>query len=171
MKSFFVAIYSGIVLLFLSLKAAGQEEQHYPFFTDPIRFCLPLKKLSLTSPFGYRANPVTGKCEFHSGIDLKADFDTVYAVLPGTVKTGYDNVFGIYIKISFGDLQLSYGHLSQVLVIPGATVEPGMPIAKSGATGRITGPHLHFSVRYRRQYLHPLKFLHQLLIINSNYHE
>jgi len=155
----------------LFFRTAAQEKQYYPFISDSIPVCLPLKKLSVTSSFGYRIHPITGKYTFHSGIDLKANFDTVYAILPGIVKAGYDNLLGIYIIIEYGDLKLIYGHLSQLFIMPGDVVESGVPIARSGATGRVTGPHLHFGVRYRQQCLNPLKFLHQILIINSNYHE
>jgi murein DD-endopeptidase MepM/ murein hydrolase activator NlpD len=171
MKKILAFLFSCCALIGFSFRTKAQEKQRYPFLPDSIPVCLPLKKLSVTSSFGYRLHPVTGKYAFHSGIDLKANFDTVYAILPGIVKAGYDSLLGIYIKIDYGDLQLSYGHLSQIFVIPGDTVEAGMAIAKSGDTGRLTGPHLHFSVRYRQQCLDPLKFLHQILILNSNYHE
>lgn len=128
------------------------------------QICLPLKKLSVTSPFGYRVNPVTGQYAFHNGIDLAADADTVYAVFAGRVTIGYDTVSGIWLKISGGELQCCYAHLSQIFFLPGDTVEAGDAVAVSGASGRVTGPHLHFSLQYRGQYIDPLKFLYPLFI-------
>ena len=131
--------------------------------------CLPLKRTAITSPFGYRIHPVTGKYAFHAGIDLRARSDTVYAILPGTVKAaGYNTFLGVFIRLDHGEFQTAYGHLSQVFVLPGDTVSIGMPIAITGATGRVTGEHLHFSVQLNHQYLNPLKFLYSILNQNDN---
>ena len=127
--------------------------------------CLPLKNLHLTSSYGYRLHPVTGKYAFHAGVDLRARRDTVFAILNGCVRAaGYDDLLGIYVRLDHGDLQSSYGHLSQLFVGPGETVTAGEPIGITGATGRVTGEHLHFSLQYRQQYIDPIKFLYQTLI-------
>jgi murein DD-endopeptidase MepM/ murein hydrolase activator NlpD len=127
--------------------------------------CLPLRQVQLTSGFGYRIHPVTGKYAFHSGIDLRARSDTVFAVLPGHVgAVSYDPLLGIYIRLDHGALQSSYGHLSQVLVLPGDSVLAGTPIAISGATGRVTAEHLHFSIRLHGQPIDPLEFLKILIL-------
>ena len=123
--------------------------------------CLPLKHLSLTSPFGYRIHPITSQYRFHNGIDLRAHHDTVYAVFDGTAFIGYDHFLGIYIKIINGNLTVSYGHLSALFTCAGP-VACGEPVALTGATGRVTGEHLHFSIKYKGHYLEPLKFLYQL---------
>jgi len=75
---------------------------------------------------------------------------------------------GIYIKIASDDLEITYGHLSQVLAID--SVNSGDPIGISGATGRVTGEHLHLSMKYRGQYIDPLEFLYELTI-KQNPHE
>jgi murein DD-endopeptidase MepM/ murein hydrolase activator NlpD len=128
--------------------------------------CLPLRHIELTSPFGYRIHPITGKYTFHAGIDLRAHDDTVFAVLAGKVEAaGYNPLLGIYIRLAHGDFESTYGHLSQLFVMPGDSVAPGGILGISGATGRVTGGHLHFSVQYHHAYINPLKFL---LAIENN---
>jgi murein DD-endopeptidase MepM/ murein hydrolase activator NlpD len=127
--------------------------------------CLPLKNLRVTFCFGYRSHPVTGKYAFHAGVDLRAKHDTVFAIMDGSVRAaGYDDFLGIYVRLDHGDLWSSYGHLSQLFVATGDTVTAGEPIGITGATGRVTGEHLHFSLQYRHQYIDPIKFLYQTLI-------
>jgi murein DD-endopeptidase MepM/ murein hydrolase activator NlpD len=133
--------------------------------------CLPLKNLHLTSSYGYRHHPVTGKYAFHAGVDLRAKHDTVFAIMDGSVNgVGYNDFLGIYIRLDHGDdLQSLYGHLSQIFVAPGEKVEANEPIGITGATGRVTGEHLHFSILYRHQYIDPMEFLYQTL--NNKNHE
>jgi murein DD-endopeptidase MepM/ murein hydrolase activator NlpD len=124
---------------------------------------LPLRHLALTSPFGYRLHPVTGKYCFHSGVDLRAHKDTVFAVLPGTVmETSVNPLLGVYIRLDHGNFRSSYGHLSQIFVLPGDTVAAGAAIGLSGSTGRVTGEHLHFSIQYKHRYINPLAFLYAI---------
>lgn len=131
-------------------------------------FCLPLKQLTLTSPFGYRIHPVTGLHQFHNGIDLRAGRDTVYAVFDGEATVKYDELLGLSVSIRNNELTCIYGHLSALLSTDGE-VSAGQPIAITGATGRVTGEHLHFSVRYKNQYIDPLQFLNALF--NQKNHE
>ena len=127
-------------------------------------FCLPLKHIALNSPFGYRIHPVTGEFTFHSGVDLHARHDTVFAVLAGRIAVvTVNNYLGVFIRIRHSEFQSIYGHLSQVFVIPGDTVNAGTPIAITGATGRVTGEHLHFSIKYKQRFIDPLAFLNALL--------
>jgi murein DD-endopeptidase MepM/ murein hydrolase activator NlpD len=129
---------------------------------------LPLRHLSITSDFGYRIHPITKQYQFHSGIDLRAHADTVFAIIGGRAIVGFDPVLGINIRLSSDDLQITYGHLSQVLTID--SVNAGDPIAITGATGRVTGEHLHLSIKYKGQPINPLKFLYELTI-KTNPHE
>ena len=130
---------------------------------------LPLKKLQVTSSYGYRNHPVTKKNTFHAGVDLRAKQDTVYAILNGDVtKVGFDPLLGIYIKLDHGDIESLYGHLSKVFIAPGEIIPAGDPIGITGATGRVTGEHLHFCISYRHQNLDPMEFLYQILI-NKNH--
>ena len=126
--------------------------------------CLPLRHICLTSPYGFRIHPVTGQYKFHAGIDLRADHDTVFAVMDGIVsEVSYNAFLGVYIRLDHGEYQSSYGHLYQVFVLPGDTVLANSAIAVSGATGRVTGGHLHFAIQYHNHYVNPLKFLFQLM--------
>nr|WP_294791034.1 M23 family metallopeptidase [uncultured Mucilaginibacter sp.] len=120
--------------------------------------------MSLTSRYGYRVHPLTGKIRFHSGIDLRARADTVFAVMPGHVDfVGYDEFLGVHIRVASSDFTFLYGHLSQVFVLPRDSVFAGTSIAVSGLTGRVTGEHLHFSVAYRQVPVNPLLFLSDLM--------
>lgn len=131
--------------------------------------CLPLKHLKINSDFGYRIHPVTGKYAMHAGVDLKARHDTVYAILNGVVKsTGYNDFLGINIRLVHCDFESVYGHLSQVFIREQDSVTAGEAIGITGATGRVTGEHLHFSICYRHKYINPIKFLYELLIKQEN---
>jgi len=131
--------------------------------------CLPLKHLKIHSGYGYRIHPLTGKYALHAGVDLKARNDTVYAILSGLVRsTGYDNGLGLNIRLAHGVVESVYGHFSQIFVIPSDSVTAGEPIGITGATGHVTGEHLHFSICYRNQYINPIKFLYELLKKQEN---
>ena len=124
---------------------------------------LPLSHLTVTSPFGWRTHPVTGKSDFHNGVDFAARSDPVFNVLDGWVKeTGTHKLLGKYIRIVHGEVETIYGHLSHILVSPRDTVIAGQPIAITGSTGRVTGEHLHFSVKFNGKFLDPLKFLRRI---------
>jgi murein DD-endopeptidase MepM/ murein hydrolase activator NlpD len=131
--------------------------------------CLPLKRLEITSPFGYRNHPVTGVYTFHNGVDLRAQHDTVYAVADGrVVNAAYDEKLGIFIRLTHGAWQSTYGHLSQVFVNWDYEIYAGQPIGITGATGRVTGEHLHFSICSENRYTDPLEFLYELLILQQH---
>lgn len=103
----------------------------------------------VTSEFGGRTDPITGKPAGHNGMDLACPTGTsIHAALPGTVIIAkYGGSYGNYVKIDHGNgLQTLYAHNSQLLVRQGQTVQGGEIIAKSGSTGRSTGPHCHFEV-------------------------
>ena len=109
----------------------------------------PLRHLVITSPFGYRTDPFTRKRAFHSGIDLRANYEPAYAITYGEViHVGHDNRSGLFVTIRHGSITLSYCHLSQSLVTKGTHVRPGTPIAITGNSGsRSTGPHLHLTLK------------------------
>ena len=117
----------------------------------------------LSSTFGTRRHPVTGKVSKHGGIDIAVKTGTlVGAAADGIVTVASTNV-GHYGTAVFIDHQngyiTHYGHLSKILVRVGQKVRAGQIIAKSGSTGRSTGPHLHFTVKKNGVSLDPLKFL------------
>ena len=109
----------------------------------------PLRHLVITSPFGYRTDPFTRKRAFHSGIDLRANYESAYAITYGEViHVGYDNRSGLFVTLRHGSITLSYCHLSQSLVTKGTHVRPGTPIGITGNSGsRSTGPHLHLTLK------------------------
>lgn len=127
--------------------------------------CLPLKHLRLNSAFGYRTHPLSGERRLHDGIDLRARHDSVYAIMDGIVRyTGYDRGLGIHIRLEHGAIRAVYGHLSQVFVRPLDSVSAGEAIGITGATGRVTGEHLHLSILYRGRCIDPFQFFYQIII-------
>lgn len=131
--------------------------------------CLPLKHLHINSDFGYRIHPLSGKYAMHQGVDFKACHDTIYAIFNGLVESvGYNAGLGINIWLAHGRVEAVYGHLSKILVGTKDSVKAGEPIGITGATGRVTGEHLHFSIRYNQQYINPIKFLYELLKKQEN---
>ncbi|GHU52355.1 peptidase M23 [Clostridia bacterium] len=107
---------------------------------------------NITSRFVARKNPVTGKSEFHKGIDIAAPYGSdIVAAEGGTVisaVTGWGGGYGNNLVISHGNgLSTLYGHCSKLLVSSGTVVKKGQVIAKVGSTGNSTGNHLHFEVR------------------------
>jgi len=111
----------------------------------PIRW--PVDSKTISSPFGYRTHPITGRTSFHGGIDIPVHAP-VYAAEGGEVThTGYGETRGNYIRIYHGnDLATRYLHLSEIDVSTGDTVVRGDTIGYTGTTGSSTGIHLHFDV-------------------------
>ena len=117
---------------------------------------LPLKRIKVTSPFGMRKDPFTGKKKMHNGIDLHARNDEVYAMFPGVVKkVGYDKRSGNYVTLQHGDYMVSYCHLSKVTIVIGTRVYAREVIGISGNTGRSTGEHLHVTCKRNGKYINP----------------
>jgi len=106
----------------------------------------------VSSPFGPRTNPLTGKSERHTGLDLvNAKGTPIKAAAGGIVlragsATGYGNVVMITHLIDGKVWTTVYGHLDSVSVKAGQTVMPGDIVGKLGSTGWSTGPHLHFEI-------------------------
>ena len=108
----------------------------------------PLKSIKVTSPFGYRRDPFTGKLSWHNGLDLRAKNEPAYAMMEGIVaKVGYDNRSGNYVTLRHGNFYISYCHLSSIIVRKGEYVYPGIIVGVTGNTGRSTGNHLHLTCK------------------------
>jgi murein DD-endopeptidase MepM/ murein hydrolase activator NlpD len=125
-------------------------------------FQFPLKYFQVSSGYGMRINPVTGKLGMHGGIDLAAPYGTdVYAAKKGTVmEVGEDQILGNYVIIRHENNMVSlYGHLSSINTSLNANVQSGTVIAKVGSTGQSTGPHLHFELRQNVQSRDPARLL------------
>lgn len=104
----------------------------------------------VTSRYGNRLHPITGKYAVHNGIDIAAEKGTeIAAAYDGTVTAdGYSDSYGYYIIVAHGNnVRTLYAHCSKLLLSEGDTVKKGDILALVGSTGRSTGPHVHFEVR------------------------
>ena len=123
----------------------------------------PVKSYRLTSPFGMRIHPITGKETMHQGVDMAAPQGTpIYAAKDGKVsRTAYQaGGAGYYVSISHGGGFASiYMHMTHYIVKPGQYVKAGQVIGYVGSTGGSTGPHLHFGISYNGTYVNPLKYV------------
>lgn len=131
------------------------------FFHDS-GMILPLNKKIVTSEFGYRTSPISGKWKFHAGIDLAAPTGSeVWACKSGVVQSvSYSEIYGNYIVLLHnGNKSSLYAHLSKTLVKKGENVSTGQTIGLVGTTGASTGPHLHFEVRENGQARDPSKVI------------
>lgn len=138
----------------------------------PLLVALPLQSIHINSPFGMRRDPMNRKKgRMHNGLDLRARYEDVYSMLPGTVTAAGTSVAGgNYVTIDYGICTCSFLHLSKIGVVKGQRVSAGEKIAISGNTGkRTTGPHLHLSCKWSDtgKYFDPrilLKFITEQLI-------
>ena len=118
---------------------------------------------TITSPFGWRRNPFNGAPDFHQGLDIGAPSGTtITAPAAGTViSAGWYGGYGNFVLIDHGGgMSTGYGHLSQIFVANGQTVQKGQAIGAVGSTGVSTGPHLHFEVRINGKPVDPVPYLH-----------
>lgn len=116
----------------------------------------PLKSIKVTSPYGYRRDPFTGKLSWHNGLDLRAKNEPAYAMMDGIVeKVGYDNRSGNYVTLRHGKFYISYCHLSSIIVRKGESVFPGIIVGVTGNTGRSTDYHLHLTCKKDGKSINP----------------
>lgn len=103
----------------------------------------------ITSRYGYRTNPISGKYGLHTGLDIAADEGSIIvAAYNGVIKdTGYGTKKGNYVLMEHSDgTETLYCHCSEILVDEGTVIRAGETIALVGSTGWSTGPHLHFEI-------------------------
>ena len=116
----------------------------------------------VTSPYGYRIHPVTGKSKFHAGIDIGAPHGTnIVASDSGVViVAGYNSGgYGNYVVINHGGGYTTlYAHCSSLNVSKGQSVSRGQVIAKCGSTGMSTGPHIHYEVQLNGKTTNPMQY-------------
>ncbi|MGL5356479.1 MAG: peptidoglycan DD-metalloendopeptidase family protein [Cetobacterium sp.] len=125
-------------------------------------FTNPLVAMSLTSSFGSRKHPVLKQVLNHAGIDLRAKTGTkVVSARDGVVSfAGRASGYGKLIIIKHSDgYETRYAHLSKIDVQKGQKISQNQYIALSGATGRVSGPHLHFEIRKNGKVENPLTYL------------
>lgn len=116
------------------------------------------------SGFGHRIDPINGRMAFHAGLDLTGPKGTrtkIKAPSDGTVvSAGRNGAYGNAVDIDHGyGIVTRYGHMSSVSVKKGQVLKKGDLVGYEGSTGRSTGPHLHYEVRYHNRPMNPLKFI------------
>ncbi len=126
-------------------------------------FATPVKNaFRFTSPFGFRRDPKTGGRRMHSGVDFAAPSGTpLYATADGVVTSaGWGSGYGRLVKIQheFG-IETRYAHLSRIRVKVGQRVSRGQRIGDMGASGRVTGVHLHYEVRVGGKAVNPMIYI------------
>ncbi len=122
----------------------------------------PTTHVSLSSPFGVRSDPITGRPAFHPGLDFAGAFSTpIHATAPGVVSfTGVRSGYGNTIEIDHGaGFKTRYAHLQAIAVNVGQRVAVGQRIGAMGSTGRSTGPHLHYEIWVNGKPQNPDRFL------------
>ena len=115
-------------------------------------------KGAISSVFGPRVSPHTGQPSFHNGVDIAVPVGTpIIAPAAGTIKSIFTTATGGLQMIVTHDNgnESGYAHLSRVLFGPGVPVPAAKVIAESGASGNVTGPHLHFTWKKDGEYLNP----------------
>ena len=123
----------------------------------------PITRGWLSSYFGMRTDPFTGRRAHHAGIDFAGKLGSdVVAVAAGVVTyAGKRSGYGNLVEINHGKgYSTRYGHNREILVEVGQTVKKGQVIAHMGSTGRSTGPHVHFEVLYNGRQVNPIKYIH-----------
>ncbi len=123
---------------------------------------MPVRAPVNASSFGRRIDPFNGQWAMHEGIDFLADYGSPIVAAAGGVVifSGFHPQYGYMVDIDHGnDLVTRYAHCSKLLVREGDLVQRGRKIGEVGSTGRSTGPHLHFEVRFRGAAQNPFKFL------------
>jgi murein DD-endopeptidase MepM/ murein hydrolase activator NlpD len=122
-----------------------------------MRYQLPLKGI-ITSRFGKRKHPVTGKQSFHNGVDISAPAGThVQAPDSGRISEVWDHDTGgkCIAMVGRTGIRFGFAHLSNQLHSEGDIVNIGDVIAESGNSGSSTGPHLHFTVKVNGNWVNP----------------
>ena len=125
-------------------------------------FCWPTPGYTkITSPYGYRIHPITGKLKLHAGVDIgAAGGSPILAAAAGTVTTSvYSASYGNYVEIDHGDgVRTRYAHMSARSCRVGDTVELGQVIGLVGSTGNSTGNHCHFELRINGTTYDPMQY-------------
>jgi murein DD-endopeptidase MepM/ murein hydrolase activator NlpD len=124
-------------------------------------FIWPTAGRVLNCGYGWRRDPFTAERDFHRGLDIRASYEWIKATKYGKVTyAGWLGGYGMAVLIAHpGGYKSLYGHLSRITVREGQYVKQGQVIAKSGNTGRSTGPHLHFELIKSGAHLNPRGYL------------
>jgi hypothetical protein len=157
-------IKTGDVLFIPDVKPIRMLKEWQNYFSQRGFFGVPFAHWgeAVTSGFGWRHDPLTGVKQIHTGMDFRAKVgESVYASATGKViYAGVLGGYGMLIKIHHNrEYTTYYGHLSKILVHLGQKVKRGQLIGKTGATGHVTGPHLHFEIRRYGVPINPLPLI------------
>ncbi len=136
-------------------------QQHDKLAHVPSVLPINIKDYTVASGYGHRIDPVYGTAAFHAGLDMAAPMGTpVFATADGRIsEAGWRGGYGNCIDVDHGYNYLTrYGHLSMVGVVPGQYVKRGQKIGEVGSTGKSTGPHLHYEVRFRGEPQNPVNY-------------
>lgn len=168
-----VPSYSESIEEYNFLKAAsfskGRRSYARTFLKNAVPSVWPVNG-QIVSRFGDRSDPLSGEGGFHAGVDLVADIGTpVHAAADGIVTAAqWANRYGRAILVDHGNgMTTLYAHLSSFEVIPGEEVRRGQLIGHSGATGRVSGPHLHFEVRQGGNPVNPARYLSRSSVLTQ----
>lgn len=133
----------------------SQEEQDIEYVKQNVSIIWPIKGV-ITSRFGNRT-PTEIVTANHKGLDIAGNMgDNIVSAMNGTVvQYSEEGDYGKHLRIQSGEVLTLYAHCSELLVQEGSTVKQGDVIAKVGATGRATGPHLHFEIRRDDRFINP----------------
>ena len=140
----------------------SQEEQDIEYVKQNVSIIWPIKGV-ITSRFGNRT-PTEIVTANHKGLDIAGNMgDNIVSAMDGTVvQYSEEGDYGKHLRIQSGEVLTLYAHCSELLVQEGSTVKQGDVIAKVGATGRATGPHLHFEIRRDDRFINPELILESL---------
>lgn len=177
MKSPGIAVYSVLTAIVMLLSGSPALAYYFEGYYVPCFLISPMKDNQVytpagmgvvTSKAGFRVHPVTGKGDFHNGVDLAANLnDKVFNLLDGIVtRVGYRGNLGVAVEVyhPYPDIITICGHLNAYSVQPGMWVRRGQVIGFAGSTGRSTGVHLHYTVikHDSNQYIEPMTYLMQV---------
>ena len=152
-------IYSQSVSFDQLREAAGEQKEKIA--SIPSVMPINIKDYTMSSGYGYRRDPVYGTAKFHDGLDLAAATGTpVFATADAIVEVAErKDAYGNCIDLNHGyNYVTRYAHLSQILVKPGQRVKRGEMIGKVGSTGKSTGSHLHYEVRFKGEPQNPVHY-------------
>ncbi|MCH2038742.1 MAG: peptidoglycan DD-metalloendopeptidase family protein [Rickettsiales bacterium] len=122
----------------------------------------PMINARVSSSYGFRSDPINGRRAMHHGMDFVGAYRAeIYAPAPGkVVRAGRNGAYGLFVELDHGNgVTTRYGHLAKILVKRSQLLKRGDALGLQGNTGRSTGAHLHYEIRYHNKPLNPYKFI------------
>ncbi|MFO0722241.1 MAG: M23 family metallopeptidase [Myxococcota bacterium] len=153
--------------LYILIAFQMQRTEPKTFTMVGVGLSWPVAPVVVTSPFGYRHDPMNDRVRFHSGVDLGGTRgDVVSAAAPGrVVHADWLGGYGRAVIVQHTEgYQTLYGHLGNIMVAQGDAIDSGTPVGLMGSSGRSTGPHLHFEVRQNGTAVDPQELLSSALL-------